>query len=91
MTPETAWCALSLTISTLGIVGLLACRLTEKSDCSAVCQLLFFAAMLLVAGATLASLALHSGLWVFSGVTLATMAVGGTLHTGSATASDLGR
>jgi hypothetical protein len=82
MAPETAGFALSATISSLGLLGLLVCRIGERSGRCSLCQLLFFLAMFLVAGATLVSLALHSDNWVFSGVTLATMAVGGTLHTG---------
>jgi hypothetical protein len=91
MAPESLWFALSTVISSLGLVGLLVCRIGEKSGNCALCQAVFLLAMLLVAGATLASLAIHSGSWVLSGVTLATMAVGGTMHTGEAPTATDGR
>jgi hypothetical protein len=91
MSPETARLALSLTVSSLGLLGLVVCRIGEKSGRCSLCQMVFLGAMILVALATLTSLALHTSDWVLSGTTLAAMAVGGTLHTGPAPASRTGR
>lgn len=91
MSSETAWFALSVAISSFGFLGMLACRIGERSGVCSLCQALFFIAMLLVAGATLASLAVHSAHWVLSGATLATMAVGGTVHTGHEPTSEAAR
>jgi hypothetical protein len=91
MTTDLAWLAVSLVISSLGILGMLVCRLGEKSDRCALCRLVFFLAMLLVAAATLGSLAFNSTSWVVSGATLAAMSVGVTWQMGVDAASEIGR
>jgi hypothetical protein len=91
MTPEFAWMALSLLISSLGVLGMLVCRLGEKSVFCRLCRRFFLMSMMLVAAATLASLAANSSTWVVSGATLACMAVGVTWQMGPDMASEMGR
>jgi hypothetical protein len=66
------------------------CRIGERSSCYRLCQLLFLASMVLVALATCASLAVHSGTWIFTGVTVAAMAVGASV-TSCGTAAEFDR
>jgi cell division protein FtsW (lipid II flippase) len=91
MTPESAWMTLSVLISSLGLLGMLVCRMGERSDRCWLYRLLFFLAMLLVAATTLGSLAANSSTWIFSGATLAAMAVGATWQIGPQVASEIGR
>ena len=91
MTTELVWLALSFAISVLGILGVFVCRLGEKSDRCFLCRVLFVLTMLLVAAATLASVAVNSTSWVLLGATLAAMAVGVTWQLGADAASEVGR
>ena len=70
-------------VQLLGAAGLVASRLGEKwGGRLGACQLLFFAAMLLLAAATIVSLWADSSTWAISGTTLSVMVVGGTLDCG---------
>jgi len=91
MSPEDIWFGVSLVVSSVGLLGMVVCRIGEKSGRCSLCQGIFLLAMLLVAASTLVSLALQSSHWVLSGATLATMAVGATVQTGQTPISEAGR
>jgi hypothetical protein len=68
-----------LVIQAVGLAGVTAARLGEKTCAPARCQLTFFGCLLLVGAATLVCLQLGNGYWLPSGVMLSVMVVGATL------------
>ena len=69
-------------VQLLGALGLIASRLGEKWGRLGACQLVFFAAMMTGASATVVSLWCDNSSWAVSGTTLSLMVVGGTLDCG---------
>lgn len=73
---------LAILVQLLGLVAAIVARLSETSDLRGHCYRAFYSLLLAVFGITLVAVWVGHGLWIFSGTTLAVMAVGATLDMG---------
>jgi hypothetical protein len=71
----------------VGLASMFLARLPQSQRGLALCHGGFLACLVIVAGATLATIVFRSDWWVWSGTVFSVMAVGGTADLGGAAAS----
>jgi len=75
--PVASW--LILAVQSLGIISAITARIPRLHSHQSTCQSVFLVCLLLVGVASAVSLRMGTGHWLFSGATLAVMAVAATL------------
>lgn len=87
MDEQTRHNCLMIVVQSLGVVSMLAARLSERSRGRNVWQTVFFTCLMLVGGLTLWAITSGGCCWLSCGATLSVMSVGATVDFGGAPGS----